>query len=460
MDGSPNILLILLDTLRVDAVGETLDQSERSMTARTCMASAPWTLPSCSAMLNGMTSAHLGNYWRTPTFNRNRLLDALPGRYRKVGIVNNAALSKGSGAEIGFDRWSFIGDHDEPFERALRVITKTGRRRPCFLLLHSNIAHDHGFAVAAPYLPPGTPPGLGDRIIMWRDTTEADRSAAVTRYAACVAAMTAKVRAVLDVVRQRDDFVTAITADHGEGFDYDRCRIHHGGRVHQDLMQVPLSFDLPSSVPTARRQALGDALGSRTLSTTDILPTLFGLAGHHDLPEIDGSRAEAIQPRTVVGEDQRYLYLKDRFRLNFQGKLMRMTEADVERNDQTLGVLDGAPILRSFLRQSDKLIVTSLRLSPTGSAPSDRATLLGLGEQLLGSPMLLINQNQLFAFERFDLDADPLEQRNLLCETSNWPQELLHGPWASDVSIPGRDRTELDLAAIVDGGDVAEVPAR
>ncbi len=460
MEGSQHILLILLDTVRVDALGDDLEQSERSIKAGTCMASAPWTLPSCSAMLNGMTSAHLGNYWRNPNSSRNRLLDALPSRYRKAGFVNNTALSKGSGAEIGFDRWSFIGDHDAPFEGALRMIAKAGRRRPCFILLHSNIAHDHGFRGAARYLPPGAPPGLGNRIITWRDTTPAERSAAVSTYKACVAALTEKVRVVLDAVRQRDDFVTAITADHGEGFDYERCRVHHGGRVHQDLMQVPLSFDLPSSLPASRRQSLGDALGSQTISTTDILPTLFDLAGHHDLPDIDGSPAERIGPRTLVGEDRRYLYLKDRFRLNFRGKLMRMTEAELERNARTLGLLEQGPILRSFLCRSDKLIVTSFRLASTGSARSDREALLELGEQLLGSPVAIIKQKQLFAFERYDLDADPLECRNLLAETPNWTQELLGGPWASDVSIPGPDSTELGLAAIVDGGERVQQLAR
>jgi hypothetical protein len=459
VDGSQNILLILLDTVRADAVGDGLYQSERSVKAQTCMASAPWTLPSCTAMLNGMAAVHLGNYWRNPTFSRNRLLDALPRRYRKLGFVNNPALNKGSGADIGFDRWSFIRDHDEPFEQALRAIAKAGRRRPCFVVLHSNIAHDHGFEVSARYLPPGSPPGLGSRIITWRDTTTADRSAAVSSYQACVAALSEKVRAVLDVVRQRDDFVTAITADHGEGFDYERGRIHHGGRVHQDLLQVPLTFDLPSSLPVGRRQSLGDALGSRTISTADILPTLFDLAGHHDLPDVDGSPAERIGPRTVVGEDRRYLYLKDRFRLNFRGRNGRMTEAELERNARTFGLLEQGPILRSFLCGSDKLIVTSFRVRPTGSARSDRAALIGLGEQLLGSPVAIIKEMQLFAFERYDLDADPLESRNLLAEAPNWPQDLLGGPWASDVSLPGPDATEVGLAAILEGGDRAQLLA-
>ena len=453
VDDPPNILLILLDTLRADAAWESLGRSDRTLTARRCIASAPWTLPSCTAMLNATSSAHLGNYWRNPPSPRNPLLDALPRRYRKIGVVNNSALSKGSGAELGFDRWTFIGDHDAPFERALRVIDKAGRRRPCFLLLHSNIAHDHGFAVSSRYLPPGAPRGLGERIITWRDTTPEDRTDAVTRYQACVAALVEKVRAVLDAVRQRDDFVTAVTADHGEGFDYELGRLHHGGRVHQDLLQVPLLFDLPSTIATGRRQALGDALESQTVSTTDILPTLFGLAGLDDLPDVDGSPIDRVGARTLVSEDKRYLYLRDRFRINYRGKHGRMTAEELQRNADLLSLLDGGPTLRSFIRGSDKLIVTSFRVASTTDGGVDRSALLGLGRQLLGTPSLHIVEDQLFAFERFDLDADPLEQRNLLAETPEWTRELLGGPWRTEASMPGPGGTPMDLASIFATGE-------
>ena len=258
---------------------------------------------------------------------------------------------------------------------------------------------------------------------------------------------------MLDVVRERDDFVTAITADHGEGFDYELARVHHGGRVHQDLLQVPLMFDLPSTTPGGRREALGDALESRTVSTTDILPTLFGLAGHTDLPAVDGRPIDRFGARTLVGEDRRYLYLRDRFRLNYQGKNVRMTAQELQRNADVLALLDRGPTLRSFTRDSDKLIVTSFRLASRWNAVVDRAALMDLGSQLLGSPSFHLVRDQLFAFERFDLDADPLEQRNLLTDVPGWPRELLGGPWRTEATMPGPDGREMDLASIFDGGE-------
>ncbi len=197
------------------------------------------------------------HFWRDRPLDANRLLAALPDGYRKVGTVNNGAISPGSGVESGFDRWKMSLDHEVPFKRTLRAIRRAGPKRPSFILLHSNIVHDYCEPVTTRYLPPGSPPVLGDRVISWRDTTAADRAAAAAAYATCIAAQKAKVEAVLDVVRERDDFVTAVTSDHGEGFDYELGRVHHGGRLHQDLLRVPLYFDLPSSLPEARRQGAG-----------------------------------------------------------------------------------------------------------------------------------------------------------------------------------------------------------
>jgi hypothetical protein len=38
----------------------------------------------------------------------------------------------------------------------------------------------------------------------------------------------------------RADAVWIVTADHGGGFDAARARVHHGGRLNEDLLRVPL----------------------------------------------------------------------------------------------------------------------------------------------------------------------------------------------------------------------------
>jgi hypothetical protein len=451
---APNILLIVLDDLREDGLGSALEQPDRCLRAATCLATAPWTLPSCTSIVTGVTAAHHRHFWRDPPLPENRLLAALPTEYRKLGFVNNGAISAGSGVESGFDQWSLTLDHDVPFRKALRAIKRAGRRRPSFILLHSNIVHDYCLPVAGRYLPPGSLPVLDDRVISWEDTTPEDRAAAVSTYAICAAAQRAKVEAVLDAVRERDDFITAVTSDHGEGFDYELGRIHHGGRLHQDLLHVPLYFDLPSTVPAAPRAALADALGSRILSSTDIVPTLFDLAGVQDLPEVDGRPAGQVGGRTLVGEDRRYLYLDGRFRLNYHGHNKHMTPADLARNQRLLDQLATGPLVRSFVRHPRKLIVTALQLEAGLAAESGRPRLLEFGHRLLGSPVLALHGDRLLAFEEYDLDADPREERNLLAEAPGWGRELERGGWSSTVTMPAPDGTELGLANLLDGAEL------
>ena len=452
---APNILLIVLDDLREDGLGAGLARPDRTLQAAPCVATAPWTLPSCTSIVTGLGARHHRHFWRTPPLGPNRLLAALPDGYQKMGIVNNGAISAGSGVESGFDRWTLSLDHDKPFKRALRAIHRAGPKRPSFILLHSNIVHDYCLPVATRYLPPDSLPVLGDRVISWKDTLPADRAAAKSTYATCVAVQRANVEAVLDVVRERDDFVTAVTSDHGEGFDYELGRIHHGGRLHQDLLRVPLYFDLPSSLPVSRRQALADALGSQVLATTDVLPTLLDLAGVGPLPEVDGRPAEQVGPRTLVAEDQRYLYLRDRFRLNVRGHHKHMTPDDLDRNERMLAQLADGPLLRSFTQYPRKLIITSLRLA--ARAPSTvpaRDRLLEFGAQLLGSPVLAVHEDRLFAFEEFDLASDPLEEHNLLWETGDWSRQLVHGPWSAEVTMPAPDGSEAGLLTMVEGAEL------
>jgi hypothetical protein len=453
---SPNLLLIIMDTVRADALDSQFAQPGRCYRAANAISAAPWTLPSCTSMLTGRDPVHHGHYWREPPLGRNELLGALPDGYRKIGLVNNGAIGPGSGVEQGFDRWKQVVDHEESFERALHLIKGRRRRRPYFIVLHSNIAHDYFRRVADRYLSPGQsspPTRLGSRVITWRDTNPAEVATVTSGYAACVSAVAERVGIVLDAVRQRDDFVTAIIADHGEGFDPDGDRVHHGGRVHQDLLRVPAFFDLPSSVPTDARAGLSDALGSKVMSGTDVLPTLFGLAGYTDLPATDGGSIVSNSPRTLISEDRKYLYLKDRFRLNYSGKQMNMTEEEIERNRVLCDRMAEPPAVRSYIRYPDKCIVTSVRLQPSGDRTSDRALLETLGGSLPGSPVLMIKDDRLFAFEQFDLAADPLERENLLLQSDGAMEGLLAAPWAATISMPTADGADIDLASMLDGSE-------
>jgi hypothetical protein len=452
-----NLLLVILDTVRNDALDASFVDPGRSYRAATTIAASPWTLPSCTSIMTGRRAVDHGHYWRKPRLGRNHLLESLPAGYRKVGWVNNSAVGRGSGVDNGFDRWKYSLDHDEPFERVLRAIGRLGRR-PHFMVLHTNIAHDYYSPKSERYLTPelkaASPKFLRGRVITWKDTDSAMRAEAVSTYGACVSRMTDRVGAVLDAARQRDDVVTAIVADHGEGFEPDRARVHHGGRLHQDLLHVPLFFDLPTSVPAEVRDRLADALGSRVVSGTDVLPTLFDLAGHGSSTAVDGVEGRSAlgtAERTLVSEDRRYLYLNDRFRFNYHGNYKNMTEEELVRNRKFTDLLAGPPTMRSFLRYPDKCTVTSLHLRTGGGTTDDRATATSLGQSLVGSPELVVSGDRLFGFERFDLASDPTEAHNLLAREGDGPAGLLGSPMGPSITMPMDGRGEVGLATLLEG---------
>lgn len=68
--------------------------------------------------------------------------------------------------------------------------------------------------------------------------------------------------------------VLALTSTNGEGFRPDLKRVHHGGRLEDDVLHVPLFVRWPGSLRPGASSAL--------VSTLDVAPTLVRLAG---LPE-------------------------------------------------------------------------------------------------------------------------------------------------------------------------------
>jgi hypothetical protein len=156
----------------------------------------------------------------------------------------------------------------------------------------------------------------------------------------------------------------------------------------------------------------------------------------------------------LVAEDQRYLYLKDRFRLNVRGHHKNMTPAELERNERMLGQLADGPLIRTFVNHPGKLIITSLRLAVGASTMPARDRLLEFAAQLLGSPVLAVHQDRLFAFEEFDLASDPREQHNLLWQSGDWSHRLAHGPWSAEVTMPAPDGSEVGLLAMVEGAEL------
>ena len=138
------------------------------------------------------------------------------------------------------------------------------------------------------------------------------------------------------------------------------------------------------------------------------------LAGQTALPQIDGVPVTAAPAgRVIMSEDRRYLYLKDRFRFNFHGRFKNMTDDEVARNQAIHADLCAPPLLRSYVADGHKLIVTSLALGADGQRPL-RPVLDSYAARLMGNPSVAYHGDRLYGCEYYDLAREPRRARQPL----------------------------------------------
>jgi arylsulfatase A-like enzyme len=446
-----DVLVILVDALRADALeikradGSPLRLRERFSTwlwFEHCYASAPWTYPAVTSLLTGADAVRHKRWKHAHALAYASLVAAAPNLWR-VAVVNNPVVGGASGLDAGFDEFHEIAEPDEFWERSREVLEgRAANRVPYLAWLHSNVVHDFNLprsrAHFERHIGPADAGGyfdIGWRVQMWQDITAVQRPAVRRVYDACVLELDERVDALLDVI-DLDRTVVIFTADHGEGFDPDAVRIHHGGRMHDDLLRVPCVMHVPQSVPAEVRAALEEA-SSRPIGAIDLLPTVLDLVGTPvEAPDGQSLIRGATQGegrRVLRAEDGRYLYLANRLRLNTNVKGKNMSRLAIRSNRMLHATLARTHSVRAYIDDPYKLIVTELE----GRAGwMTRAASWPLTRLHIGTPAVAVDGKQWFGVELFDRDADPDEADNLLHSRA----EAL---------------AALELAAAYDAGDTA-----
>ena len=372
---APNLLLVIVDDLRADRLGCTglaraetpyLDGlAKRGALFTRCFSASGWTLPACASIVTGRLPSDHGLKHHDCRFGKPKIPALVPG-YATFGVGNNGnfvpddipqatldalkferrpEMWKRFGWQEGFERyeWFHKEDHDGPFG-AFAVFLKGRQKdpRPWFAMLHTNIVHDYDMAepwavncdrfLGRPLSEPMKK--FRDGPWAWKDlppgmTDEQVTEEVLAKYDACIAETDQRLKQALDGVDLANT-VVAIVSDHGEGFDGTRDRVHHCGRLHDDLLRVPLILvgagispaviDTPCSTidvaSTLVRMGGGDP---STLPGIDLIP--LGRGGPPCPPHVDPAtnagadtgvrpyRESGAPNRTLHAEDFGYLYL-------------------------------------------------------------------------------------------------------------------------------------------------------
>ena len=321
----PNVVVVLVDTLRVDRVGmfgggrkltPFLDSLAPSgFVFERAYAQAPWTNPSIASLFTGRYPAQHGVVTFSAALDpgEQTLAESLAADgYATGAFIANGLVSKNLGFSQGFERfdaywakpktvkdqWSMKPRANEVNAHALEWLDaeRKGADRPFFLYLHHFEPH-----------PPFTPPEsalkvtFGDRPVPALDVISASigflpflkQDDPVVRdfiatYDAEVVSVDREIEALFGQLAARgllDDTIFVFTADHGEEL-LDHGGAGHGHSLYEELIHVPLFVRWPRGVTPGR--------SDRPMQLIDVAPTLLDLLGRPPSPGFAGSSQAAL----------------------------------------------------------------------------------------------------------------------------------------------------------------------
>jgi arylsulfatase A-like enzyme len=305
-EGRPNVVLIVVDTLRADHLGtyeyeratspaiDTLAREGRVF--RQATSQAPWTTPSIGSLLTSRLPSELGLHTI-----RNALPDGAHTLAELLGERgwNTAAVvsHKLCGSDWSFDQGFDVFDDSNALghqavtspavsTRANELLGQLAEEdAPFFLWVHlfdvhaAYIEHDaHRFPGVPGYEGPvedGTPYATLNQM---RSELVPDDAAEMQRYYDSEIAWTdLHVGHVLDRLRELgvyNETLVVLTADHGEEF-LDHDGIGHSRTLYQELVHVPLIVKLPAGSQAGATLAAKDT----PVALLDVAPTVLEVAG-------------------------------------------------------------------------------------------------------------------------------------------------------------------------------------
>ncbi|TXH28468.1 MAG: hypothetical protein E6Q99_02455 [Elusimicrobia bacterium] len=303
----PSVLLVLIDTLRADALSAMprLSQyAQQGVGFSQAITAATWTRPSLLGLLGGDLATAVGQSAEEmiPSERERKRFYALDRRllpralrdagYMVASIGNNFFLLgyPQIGLSLGFDE---VADVRHPVEDTPAISRaaisflqeQAGRGRSFFLQLHYDAPH-------WPYTPPPEhQKGITDaQVAQLMGLSEAESKGAkldgmARAYlgeAAYADAQLGRVLDELDRLGLRERTLVIVVGDHGEVFDprhnhyvpslKQPTLYHHGWSAYDEILRVPLVMNMPKRLPQGVQV-------SAQVRLTDVAPTVLELLG-------------------------------------------------------------------------------------------------------------------------------------------------------------------------------------
>jgi arylsulfatase A-like enzyme len=332
--GAPNVLLVVLDTVRAGNLSvygygrptspQLTRLAETGVLFERAVSTSPWTLPSHATLFTGRLPHEVSADWLRPL---DRTHPTIAEVFARRGYVTAAFIGNllyGT-AETGLSR-GFARYEDYPYSlgsfifhswlaraftnpirtlagKSDRLMVKTASRvndhffewlashdqtTPFFAFLNYFDAHN-------PYAPP--PPfdtkfssgGPLPDIMVRRSWSATEIQRSMDAYDGAVAYVDDQLGRLLDGLRSRqllDNTLVVVTSDHGEQFG-EHGLFDHGNSLYWPVLHVPLVVSFPKRIPGGMRV-------SAAVTLADLPATMLDVAGGSSDRELPG---ESLQER-------------------------------------------------------------------------------------------------------------------------------------------------------------------
>jgi arylsulfatase len=305
----PDVLVILVDTLRADRLGPWggppgltpfMDSLAGSGVVFTnAYSTSSWTNPAVASLFTSRypSQHHVSRFDSKLADDEVTLAERLAaGGWRRVGFLANFRLMAQLGFGQGFDAWfpRLIGTKTHAHRLAQDAVRFYDRqlaphawsrwtRRPLLLYLHFMDPHaiyDPPEAVRQALVgppPAGVDPAVAVAKLMdftrWSDLSPAELTYLQKLYDGEVAGLDIELARLFRRLGRRgllDHTIVVLTADHGEEFG-EHGGMQHGTALYQESVHIPLLISGPG-LPAGRVVA-------DNVSLVDVAPTLLALLG-------------------------------------------------------------------------------------------------------------------------------------------------------------------------------------
>ena len=322
----PNIILVVIDTLRADHVGcygyQRNTTSNNDPLARdgevikNAISAAPWTMASIASLLTSQYPCVLG-LRKQPAMLDSRfpmLSEVLKQYdYTTYGVFTAASLSPRLGVSRGFDDYRYRKKPrrgaviSSPYvtKEAISFLGKS-QKEPFFLFLHYFDPHyNYILHKQYDYSPPyhGSVESNHSMLDLWHklhELSEDDIRYLLALYDSEIAFTDEYIGKLLDELKKQglyEDSIIIVTADHGEEF-LERGWLGHTITLHEEMMHVPLIMKLPG---------YGARVIDSPVGLIDIVPTIYQYMGLK-MPDglegkaLDLNRGDSIANRPIFTE--------------------------------------------------------------------------------------------------------------------------------------------------------------